>query len=318
MSLVFVTGASGFVGRVLLSRLVACGETVRAGVRDPHLTFGSGIETRAYDLEATPDWPRLLSGVEVVYHLAARVHRLHESEAEAEQGNQRINHLATLELARAAATAGCRRLVYVSSIKVNGEATGESPFSSDDPMAPEDAYGRAKRDAELGLHAIAADAGLEVCIVRPPLVYGPCVGANFLRLLQLVRRGIPLPFASVTNARSLVYVGNLADLLVTCGRNPTATGKTFLVSDGMPLSTPELIRSIANALERPARLWPFPPKLLIGLGRMFGRRKEISRLTGSLVVDDTSTRELLGWKPPWSIHEGLVETVHWLEACPDA
>ena len=274
MTRALVTGATGFVGRALCAHARERGWEVRAGD------------------QRQPDWEGTLQGIDVVVHLAAAVHS-----RGTEALYQAVNVDATERLARAAKSAGVRRFVFVSSIKVNGEATPpERPFRAGDPPAPQDGYGRSKWQAEQKLTALG---GMEVVVVRPPLVYGPGVKANFLRLLQLVDTGLPLPFASIRNRRSLVYVGNLASLLRHCAEHPRAGGKTFLAADGDDMSTPELVRRMASALGRSARLVPFPPSLLP------------SKLSGSLTVDASEARGILGWQPPHPVAEGLERTVAW-------
>lgn len=270
----FVTGATGFVGRALCA--------------------AGNLEVTPGDLRQ-PGWQDKLRGNEVVVHLAGVAHARASREIYEE-----VNVLATQRLAVAALQAGVRRLVFVSSIKVNGESTPvDRPFRAADAPNPQDEYGRSKWRAE---QALARVAGLEVVVVRPPLVYGPGVKANFLRLLQLVDTGLPLPFASLRNRRSFVFVGNLVALLRRCAEHPAAAGKTFLAADGEDLSTPELVRRIARALGRSARLVPFPAFLLP------------SKLAGSLIVDAAETRRRLEWLPPHSLDEGMAQTVAWYRA----
>jgi UDP-glucose 4-epimerase len=227
---------------------------------------------------------------------------------------RQVNVAGTLNLARQAAEAGVRRFVYVSSIKVNGERSRPGvAFTAEDTPHPEDPYGLSKREAEVGLRALSHETGLEVVIIRPPLVYGPGVNANFLRLMRLVERGIPQPLGAVYNHRSLVSVDNLVDLLVHCLDDPRAAGETFLVSDGEDLSTPRLIREIASAMGRPARLLPVPVSVLRLAGRLSGRSGVVERLCGSLRVDIGKTCERLDWTPPLSVQEGIRRTVeHYL------
>jgi nucleoside-diphosphate-sugar epimerase len=217
-----------------------------------------------------------------------------------------VNVQGTLNFARQAAAAGVKRFVFLSSVKVNGESTdGWVQFARDDEPAPEDAYGLSKWEAEQGLWQIAYQTGMEVIVVRPPLVYGPGVKGNFARLLKLVHSGVPLPLAAVNNRRSFIGLDNLVDLLIHCVDHPKAAGQTLLVSDNHDLSTPELLRMIANAMERPARLFPMPVPLLRLAGRALGRLNEVDRLVGSLQVDSSRTRSLLDWTPPVSVEEGI-------------
>ena len=222
-----------------------------------------------------------------------------------------VNCAGTLELAKAAQRAGVRRFVFVSSIKVNGESTNGLPFTVNDTPQPQDAYGTTKREAEDVLRQIGADTSMEIVILRPPLVYGPGVKGNFLRLLQAIARGMPLPLASIHNRRSLVYIGNLVDAIITCMDAPAAAGKTFLVSDGEDVSTPALIRKLAAALGRSPRLLPCPPALLHFGAALLGKRAAMMRLTGSLTVDASALRQELGWQPRYSLDQGLTATAQW-------
>lgn len=318
MPAVLVTGATGFVGRVACAALHAKGWTVKAVVRDAR-----GSACRAPS-EAQPvivdsigpdtDWGSTLEHVEVIVHLAARAHVLKETAKDPVASFRRVNIAGTERLARAAAGAGVQRLVFVSTIKVNGEETPGTPFTEDDPPSPQDAYGLSKWKAEQALRRVAAETGLEVVILRPPLVYGPGVKGNFLRLLELVNRGTPLPLGSVRNRRSLVFVGNLVDAIIACATHPKAAGKTFLVSDDEDLSIADLISRIAQALDRPDPLWPFPPTLLRLAGNLLGKSEEARRLLGSLRVDSGRIRRELDWAPPYSTADGLARTAHWFLA----
>lgn len=311
---VLVTGANGFVGRALCSDLARRGVTVRAAVRDA--ARGPGLPGELVVIRApltAADWAPAVLGVDVVIHLAARVHVMQETATDPLAEFRSVNVEGTATLARAAALQGVRRFVYVSSIKVNGEATNEKSFSPSDTPAPQDAYGVSKWEAERALARIAEETGLEVAIVRPPLVYGPGVGGNFLRLLNLVRRRIPLPFGAVDNRRSMIYNENLTDALIACAFEQNAAGKTYLVSDGEDLSTGELICRLAVALGTTARCLPVPPMLLHLAGRLTGRSAEIHRLTSSLTVDSTRIRSELDWSPPFDVGQGLAETAKWYQ-----
>lgn len=299
---VLVTGATGFVGQALVRRLAGTpGWTVRACVRTPAVWPVCVEQAVVGDIGPATDWGDALAGVDVVVHLAARVHVMGGAAADAGEYS-RVNVHGTQRLAQSAHAAGVRRLVFLSSLKVHGEAGG---FTERSPLSPSDPYAVSKRDAEAALREVSSRTGLEVVMIRPPLVYGPGVKANFLSLVAIVKRGLPLPLASVTNRRSFVGVDNLVDLIVVCLTHPAAAGEAFLVSDGNDLSTPELIRRIAAANRCPARLWPVPVALLTGLAAVTGRSHAIERLTGSLSVDITRTRELLGWTPPCSVDEQL-------------
>ena len=309
---VVVTGASGFIGLPLCSLLVRSGADVRAAVRRESAALAdlaTDATTRGRlrqlvvgDLATATDWSAALDGAEAVVHLAARVH-VASGEADRDRFRE-INIDATLRLAEAAARARVRRLVFVSSAKAgNGNEDGAS-----------DPYSGSKAEAERLLGEASRHSGLECVIVRPPLVYGPRVKANFLRLMRLVDSGVPLPLASVANHRSLLFVGNLADALYTCIGHPRAAGQALSVSDGEDVSTPELIRRIARALGRPARLFPFPVALLRLAGGLAGQRQAIDRLTGDLTIDLSPIRAALGWRPPFSMELGLAETAAWYRA----
>jgi nucleoside-diphosphate-sugar epimerase len=257
------------------------------------------------DINSHTDWSKALEAHGVV-HLAARVHVMDDSAQDPLAEFRAVNVEGTLNLARQAAHAGVKRFVFVSSVKVNGEATLPGcPFNVQDPPAPADPYAISKQEAEKGLRELAAETGLEVVIIRPPLVYGPGVKANFLRLIKTVQKGLPLPLGRVRNKRSLVGIDNLLDLIITCIDHPAAAGQTFLVSDGEDLSTPDLIRKLASAMGRPARLLPVPSTLLRLGGRMIRKSAEVERLVGSLQVDINHTCETLGWRPPVSVDEGI-------------
>jgi nucleoside-diphosphate-sugar epimerase len=264
------------------------------------------------------DWSAALAGVDCVIHCAARAHAMHEVEADALAAYRAVNVVGTQRLAQQAAALGVRRLVFLSSIKVNGEQTAlGAPFLFSDTPAPEDPYGVSKWEAEQALWAVSAQTGLEVVVVRPPLVYGPGVKGNLLRLLRWVARGVPLPLGAVHNQRSLVGLSNLVDLLLRCAEHPAAPGQTFLASDGQDLSTPQLIRLMAEGMNRPARLLPVPVALLQAGGSLLGKRREIDRLVGSLQVDSAYTQTQLGWTPPVSVEDGAREMARWYAGLQD-
>ena len=305
-----ITGATGFVGNILVNTLRAQGRAVRRALRRPQKYALPG-DTIVSDIGPDTDWSAALTGVDCVVHLAARVHMLQETTADALAAYRRINVDGTRRLARQAAAAGIRRFVFLSSIKVNGEATAGRAFAEIDEPAPEDAYGVSKREAEDVLRDISTHSGMEVVILRPPLVYGPGVKGNFLRLLRVIDHGLPLPLASVNNRRSLVHVANLVDAIVTCMDAPAATGQTFLVSDGEELSTPDLIRRLAAGMGRTARLLPCPVKLLEWSAGVCGQSAALSRLTGSLVINTSKLRQSLGWRPRIQLDQGLIDTARW-------
>ncbi|NIF29818.1 SDR family oxidoreductase [Pantoea sp. Tr-811] len=304
---ILVTGASGFVGSALCRQLNASGAfSVRAPSR------------RDGELGAATDWAPLLAGADAVIHAAARVHVMQENANDSQAEHRRVNTEGTLNLARQAAAAGVRRFIFISSIKVNGELSQPGqPLRADDPPAPQDAYGVSKHEAEQGLLQLAAATGMEVVVVRPVLVYGPGVKANFLSMLRWVQRGVPLPLGALRNRRSLVFVDNLVDLVMTCLDHPQAANQVFLASDGQDVTLSELLRALGQALGRPARLLPVPPVLLHMAARVLGRGDLAQRLLGSLQVDIAKNRQLLGWAPPYTLQQGLNVTARaFLDAQP--
>ena len=305
--MILVTGANGFVGSALTARLARGEGGVRAAMRRPPAARAPGVEhVAAPSLSAGADWRRALEGVSAVVHAAARVHVMRDGAPDPLAAFRSANVEGTLALARQAAAAGIARFVFVSSIKVNGESTPpDRPFSAADVPRPQDPYGISKLEAERALGELARETGLPVVIVRPPLVYGPGVKANFFALLKWLQRGVPLPFGAIHNRRSLVALENLVDLLATCVEHPAAPGQTLLVSDGEDLSTTELLRRLAAALGKRARLVPIPERALILAARSLGAGSIARRLCGSLCVDSAPTRRLLGWAPPVSVDEGL-------------
>jgi nucleoside-diphosphate-sugar epimerase len=306
---VLVTGANGFVGQALCAHLAARGLRVRAAVRAGTKAPMQAAEASVVGaLGSQTDWSHAMRGVSVVVHLAAKAHVLDLPEDDGEY--HRINAEATRRLAEDAARAGVRRVVFLSSIKVYGEAR-DRPFTANEIPEPVDVYGRSKRAGEELLQSVSTSTGLEAVIVRPPLVYGPRVRANFLRLMQWVDREIPLPLGLVRNARSLVSLRNLCDFLARSLDHPNATRQPLLVSDGHDLSTPELIRRLAHAMDRRARLLPIPAFMLQVAGTLLGRGADVSRLCGSLTLDIRSTCELMGWTPPQTVDAGLREAVAW-------
>ena len=302
-----VTGANGFVGSALCARLRRDGVTVRGAVRSLN-SKPDGAEAFAIgSLSSYTDWTVALKNVEQVVHLAARVHVMNDKSPDPLAEFRRVNVEGTVALARQAAIAGVRRFVFLSSVKVNGEFTEAGHlFTEDDAPAPEDSYAVSKYEAEQLLRQIAAETGMEVVIIRPPLVYGPGVKANFESMMRCLARGVPLPLAAVTNnRRSLVALDNLVGLIVTCLNHPAAANQTFLVSDGKDLSTAQLLKRMGAAIGQPARLFYLPPTLLKLGASVLNRPGIYQRLCGSLQLDIAKTRQLLGWTPPVSVDEGL-------------
>jgi nucleoside-diphosphate-sugar epimerase len=263
------------------------------------------------DIGPATDWHAALEGASGVAHLAARTHVLRETAADPLAEYRRVNVSGTERLARSAVACGVRRLVLLSSVKVNGERTGQQPYTEKDAPAPEDPYGVSKWEAEQALARIAAETGLEVVVLRSPLVYGPGVKGNFLRLMNVIARGVPLPLGAVANRRSLVYSGNLSAAIVTALDSPQAAGKTYLVSDGEDVSTPDLIRALAQSLGAKPRLVVLPLAVLGVAATLAGKRSEFTRLAGSLQVDGTRIRRELGWSPPFTLAQGLDVTAKW-------
>ena len=282
-----VTGAGGFVGSHLCRALNGRPRTLSSRSDPAH-------------------WAAALQGCHGVVHLAARVHVMQDAAADPLREFRQANVETTLALARHAAQAGVQRFIFISSVKVHGEFTRPGqPFRADDPSAPQDAYGISKMEAEAGLRAIAQDTGLEVVIIRPPLVYGPGVKANFASMVRWLQRGVPLPLGAIHNQRSLVALDNLVDLIITCIDHPAAANQTLMVSDGEDVSTTELLQRMASALGRPARLLPIPESLLRWGATLAGKQDVAQRLFANLQVDAEPTRQLLGWKPPVCLDQGL-------------
>jgi nucleoside-diphosphate-sugar epimerase len=313
---VLVTGGSGFVGQSLVSALMSqVGIDVRITVRQ--VSFGkvqNNVDVIVAELSQGTDWGAALSGVDVVIHTAARVHVMKDTVTDPLEAFRAVNVEGSLNLARQAAASGVKRFVFISSIKVNGEATERGgAYSSGDVPVPEDAYGISKAEAEVGLRLLAQETGMEVVIIRPPLVYGPGVKGNFKSLMHWVARGLPLPLGCGTeNRRSLVALDNLVDLILVCLTHPAAANQTFLVSDGEDLSTAALLLRIGQALKQPVLLLNVPVGFLLFVASLLGRKPEAQRLLGSLQVDISQTCKMLDWMPPISVDEGLRRAVQGL------
>ncbi len=307
---VLLTGATGFIGTPLVAILIEHKFGIVATVRSRTDSLSDSVKQVVVD-NILPDtnWRVSLDSVDVVIHLAARVHIMNDKVADSLAEFRRVNTAATLNLARQAAENGVKRFIYLSSIKVNGEFTLSGfPFTTDDNFVPTDAYGLSKYEAEQGLLQLARETSMEVVIIRPPLVYGPGVKANFRSLMKWLSKGIPLPLGLIRNKRSLVALDNLVDLVITCIDHPGAANQIFLVSDGDDLSTTELLQRVGKALGKPARLIPVPARLIDFVATLIGKRDVSQRLLGSLQVDISKTQDLLGWVPPVSVDEALQKT----------
>lgn len=304
-SMILVTGSNGFVGRGVCERLCADGVPVRGAVR-------GGVGTNQVsvgDLGASTDWTEALLGCDIVIHCAARVHVMEDTESNPLRLYREVNVAGSVNLARQAAAAGIKRLVFVSSIKVNGEATHGVPYRADDTPAPVDPYGQSKLEAEQGLLAVGHETGLQIVIVRPPLVYGPGVKANFRNLIKLVTKGLPLPFGSLPNRRSMVALDNLVDLLMLCTTHPAAAGQVYLVSDGIDLTIAQLVTMIGKAQHKRVRLLPVPAKLIRSVASMLGKSHMAGRLLDPLQVDIENTRAGLKWEPVVTPQQAVDKTV---------
>jgi nucleoside-diphosphate-sugar epimerase len=309
---ILITGADGFVGAALCNRLRNEAVPLCGVVRRLKSTLDGDRFVEVGDISASTDWSPALQDVTEVVHLAARVHFMNESSPDPLAEFRRVNVEGTVNLARQAAAHGVSRFVFLSSIKVNGELTGAGqPFTATDAPSPEDPYGVSKCKAEQKLWQIATETGMEVVVLRPPLVYGPGVKGNFIRLMQLIDKQVPLPLGAIQNQRSLIYLDNLVDAIRVCLTHPKAAGKTFLVSDEDDVSTPGLIRRIAAAMGRRPLLLPVPVSLMKWASAFFGKKAAVDRLLGSLCVDMTPLREELGWNPPYTMQAGLETTAQW-------
>ena len=306
---VLLTGASGFLGTALFEslsikyRVVPMGRRVLASVNEDDQCV---VDFSCYDA-VRGEFP---SGVTTVIHSAARVHVMNEKSSDAIQLYRQINVDFSLALAKRAHLAGVKRFIFISSVKVSGESTsGQAPFSESDKCRPEDAYGISKLEAEIALRDFSKQSGLEVVIIRPPLIYGPGVKANFNSLIKLAKLPFPLPFGAVKNYRSMVYLGNLVDLIIRCINHPSAANETFLVSDDNDVSLRSLLTMMRSAMGRSSRLVPVPLGLFKLAGALTGKRGVVDRLVGDLQVDSSKARSLLGWVPPYTVEQGTVATV---------
>ncbi len=305
-----VTGATGVVGNALIPLLLDAGCKVRATARHaPTAPWAChpDCEFVCRDLEADPT--PLTANIDAVVHLAARVHVMRDTSADPWTANRRINTEATLALARAAAAAGVRQFVFMSTIKVNGEATMDRPYTEADAPQPQDAYATSKHEAELQLADLATHSTLGVTILRSPLVYGIGVKGNLAILSRAIHKGLPLPLGAIHNRRSFIYAGSLAGAVLAALAKPASGTRTYLVSDGEDVSTTELVRAMGEAMQCPARLIPVPPALLRLVGILTGRSTAVERMLGSLVIDCARIRRELGWTPRHTLREGLAASL---------
>jgi nucleoside-diphosphate-sugar epimerase len=306
---VLVTGANGFIGKILVNALEAKGFMVTRAVRQ---SGGNDNEIVVGDLDSETSWHKALDGCDIVFHLAGRAHSPRDKAENELAEYEKTNVIATANLARQALDFGVKRFVYLSSVKVNGdEKVITEAFTETDAPMPMDAYGKSKLMAERILERITGETSLELVILRPPLVYGPGVKGNLLQVLHMIKKRIPLPLASIRNLRSLIHVKNLVDALILCSTHPDAKRKTYLVSDGEDLSVPDLLGILGAEMECPVILLPMPIPALKVVARLIGREDQAMRLMGSLRVESDKIRRELGWYPPYSIRQGLQETAHW-------
>lgn len=304
-----ITGANGFIGQTLVGNFCQYDFHVRAAVRQKNKEFSANCEiVEIGDIGSHTDWRMALDSVDIVIHLAGLAHVLKNRARNSLIEFRKVNVLGTERLARMSAKSGVKRFIFISSVKVNGEGAPQ-PYTEKDTPAPKDAYAISKMEAEDVLTRIAAETGLEIVILRLPLVYGQGVKANFKNLIRLTASGLPLPFNGITNRRSFIYIGNLTDAIITCATHPLAKGETFMVSDGCDLSTPELVNMIAFAISKKPILFSLHPGTLRAFGKIVGKGEEVEKLTETLLVDSSKIRNLLGWKPPFSVEEGIRETV---------
>lgn len=306
---ILLTGVTGFLGSAITLQLSQQGYSLTTAMRCIDHTIPSIIQQKFIgDLLPNTDWTEIFNNINTIIHLAARAHILKDQATNPLATFRETNTYATLNLAQQAANAGVRRFIFISSIGVNGNQTYAEPFTAEDTPNPAEPYAQSKHEAEIGLRQIAIETGMEVVIIRPPLVYGANAPGNFGQLIKIVARGIPLPLGNIHNQRSLIALPNLIDLITTCIDHPAAVNQTFLVSDGEDLSTTELLQRLSHALGKPAHLLPIPQSWLETTLTLLGKRAIAQRLCGNLQVDISKTRDLLGWTPPISVDEALRQT----------
>lgn len=308
MTKILVTGANGFVGRALVNRLIQLGIRVTASVRHSSMPKYEDVNEVIHNINSKTDWKSDLVGIDVVIHLAARVHVMNDSELDPLSAFREINTSGTMNLARQASKAGVKRFIFMSSIKVNGESTGSDwKFKADDKANPTDPYATSKFEAEQELLALVEKVDMDVVIIRPPLVYGLGVKANFALMMRWVYKSIPLPLGAINNQRSLIALDNLVDFIVHCVSHPKAANETFLVSDGEDVTTTQLIEKIAGSLQKKAWLVPIPGGLIRYFARLVGKGDQIDRLLGNLQLDNSKAKELLDWNPVVTMDEQLTK-----------
>ena len=302
---ILVTGANGFIGCSLCVFLKQNGYIVREAVRDASC---SEEYIQVGDVNGATDWQQALAGVDVVIHLAARVHVMHDTAENPLDAFRQVNVQGTEHLARMAAQAGVKRFIFISSVKVNGEGS-DQPYTEKDIPKPEDAYGISKWEAEEVLARLATETGFQTVVLRLPLVYGPGVKANFRSLIRIAGAGLPLPLKGIENKRSFIYIGNVVDAIATCITHPLAVGETFLLSDGEDVSTPKLLEMVALAMNKKLFLFSLGQSFLKLLCNVMGKKQELEKLTGTLIVDSRKIRRVLGWTPPFALQEGIAKTI---------
>ena len=307
--LIAITGSNGFIGKHLVKSIKSKGHQVRLiqKLRGPNVF-------QINDISTFDNWAKALEGVDIVIHCASRVHDFDKPTESSYREFEKINVLATQKIALQSAKSNVKRLIFLSTVKVNGEKTKEGfPLKNNSPSCPKDLYAKSKLKAEKILYSISQKEDLEIVIIRPPLVYGPYVKANFLKMIELVYKGIPLPFLSISNNRSMIYVENLVSFMIVCLDNDSAKNKTFLVSDEQTISTPNLIKLIAKFLKKNLNLFPCPVIILTLLGFLTRNSNKINKLTDSLEIDPQETYEIMDWRPPFTTEKGIKKTVAWFE-----
>ena len=308
---ILVTGANGFIGRALVADLLALeNHTIRAAIRKSHHSFPASVEVCVnVEITEATDWEAALEDIDVVVHCAARVHEIKDESKDPISEFRKVNTAGTLNLARQAKSSGVKKFIYLSSLGVNGSLTSTLPFTEDDLAQPHTPYSRSKLEAEIGLLELSQETTMSVVIIRPPLVYGPGAPGNFRSLLRVVNKRIPLPLGGLSNKRSLVYIGNLTNFIIFCMNHPNANNQVFLVSDDEDISTTKLLREIGVALNKSPILIPISATLLMTVAKIIRKEKVAQQLLGSLQVDLSKAKNLLGWRPPYSVEKAFLDMV---------